>query len=155
MCVMSAAGRSRLLAVMMSLLLAASFVVAVARAAPAYAASCTGKTGISVVVDFTKLGGKVKVGCDHKKPASGLAALTRAGFTYSFVPRMPGFVCTIDRRPKKCNGAPVTAYWSYWHARPHGKWIYSNTGAGTYHPQPGSVQGWAFGNGKPPKMSPP
>jgi hypothetical protein len=141
MCVMSAAGRSRLLAVMMSLLLAASFVVAVARAAPAYAASCTGKTGISVVVDFTKLGGKVKVGCDHKKPASGLAALTRAGFTYSFVPRMPGFVCTIDRRPKKCNGAPVTAYWSYWHARPHGKWIYSNTGAGTYHPQPGSVQG--------------
>jgi hypothetical protein len=154
--VSAAAGRRRrLMPVVFSLLLAASFVLAVARADPAYAAACTGKTGISVVVDFTKLGGKVKVGCDGKPPANGLVALKRAGFTYTFVPRMPGFVCTIDHRPRKCNGAPPSAYWSYWHAKPHGKWIYSNLGAGSYHPKPGSVQGWAFGNGKPPKISPP
>jgi hypothetical protein len=153
--VMSAAGRRTLSPVLMTLLLGASFLVGVVRAAPAYAATCGGKTGINVVVDFTRLGGKVRVGCDHKRPANGLAALKRAGFTYTFVPRIPGFVCTIDKRPRKCNGAPSRAYWSYWHARPHGRWIYSNLGAGEYHPQPGSVQGWAFGNGKPPKISPP
>jgi hypothetical protein len=140
---------------LMALLLAASFVVAVAKAAPAYAAACGGKTGVTVVVDFTKLHGKVKIGCDHKRPANGLAALKRAGFSYTFVPGMPGFICTIDHRPKKCNGAPVSAYWSYWHAKPHGKWSYSNLGAADYHPKPGWVEGWAFGNGKPPKISPP
>jgi hypothetical protein len=59
------------------------------------------------------------------------------------VPRIPGFVCTINALPKRCNGAPASAYWSYWHAKPHGKWI------------PGTVQGWAFGAGKPPRISPP
>ena len=153
---MTSVARRRFPPVLLAVLLAAGFVTGVVRAAPAYAASCGGKTGINVVVDFTKLGGKVKIGCDHKKPANGLAALKRAGFTYSFVPGMPGFVCKIDARPKKCPGVPpVTAYWSYWHARPHGKWIYSNLGAANYHPQPGSVQGWAFGNGKPPGISPP
>lgn len=121
----------------LSLLLAAAFLVGVTRATPAFAATCTGKTGITVVVDFSKLHGKVKTGCDHKKPASGLAALKRAGFSYTFVPRQPGFVCTIDHKPKKCNGAPTTAYWSYWHASRHGKWKYSALGAGSYHPKAG------------------
>jgi hypothetical protein len=71
------------------------------------------------------------------------------------VPRLPGFVCTIDHLPKRCNGAPVSAYWSYWHARRHGKWTYSSLGAASYHPKAGWVEGWAFGNGKPPRMSPP
>ena len=71
------------------------------------------------------------------------------------MPKFPGFVCTIDKLPNPCNGAPATAYWSYWHAQPGGKWVYSSTGAGTYHPKPGSVQGWAFGAGKPPGISPP
>jgi len=148
----------RLLAAAASVLLAAGATVALDGPAPAHAASaakCGGKTGITVVVDFTKLKGKVKIGCDHKKPANGLAALKRAGFSYTFVPRQPGFVCTIDHRPKKCNGAPTSAYWSYWHAKRHGKWMYSKLGAGSYHPKPGMVEGWAFGSGKPPKISPP
>ena len=118
-------------------------------------AACTGTKGVTVVVDFTKLGSKIKTACDPTDPKTGLAALTGAGFTYTFVPRFPGFVCTIDKLPNPCNGAPATAYWSYWHAQPGGKWVYSSTGAGTYHPKPGSVQGWAFGAGKPPGISPP
>jgi hypothetical protein len=139
-------------------LLATTLVFVAGRTAAAhgagYAAYC-GKKQVTVVVDFTKLHGKVRTGCDRKRPASGLAALKNAGFSYSFVPRMPGFVCTIDRRPRKCNGAPVSAYWSYWHARPHGKWVYSDLGAPSYHPKAGWVEGWAFGNGKPPRISPP
>jgi hypothetical protein len=153
-----AGGRTALAGAASVLLAAGVLVAAPAGSEPAHAAvaaKCGGKTGISVVVDFTKLKAGVKIGCDHKKPANGLAALTRAGFSYTFVPRQPGFVCTIDHRPKKCNGAPTTAYWSYWHAKPHGKWTYSKLGAANYKPKPGTVEGWAFGSGKPPKIPPP
>src|SRR5262249_3910487 len=68
-----------------------------------------------------------------------------AGFGYTFVPRQPGFVCQIDGLPDPCNGAPATAYWAYWHGQPGGSWTYSNEGAGSYTPPPGSVEGWAFG----------
>jgi hypothetical protein len=138
-------------------LLGAVLVAFVVRAAPAGAAACgtKHKKGVTVVVDFRKFHKGIKVGCDVKVPANGLVALTKAGFSYSFVPRQPGFICTIDKEPKKCNGAPATAYWSYWHAKPHGKWIYSTLGAGSYHPKSGWVEGWAFGNGKPPGISPP
>lgn len=125
-------------------------------AAPAWAAACTSKTkGVTEVVDFTKLGGKVETACDPANPATGLAALTGAGFSYAFVPRYPGFVCTIDKKPNPCNGAPASAYWSYWHAKRGGTWVYSSLGAGTYKPAPGSVQGWAFGAGKAPGIKPP
>lgn len=125
-------------------------------AAPAYAAACTSPTkGVTVIVDFTKLGGKVSTACDPANPTTGLAALTGAGFSYSFVPRIPGFVCRINKLPNPCNGAPATAYWSYWHAKRGGKWVYSAAGAGTYKPAPGSVQGWAFGAGKAPSIPPP
>ena len=139
-------------------LLAVTGAVVTVRATPGHAAAdarCAGKTGIDVVVDFTKLHGKVRIGCDGRPPANGLVALHRAGFSYTFVPRQPGFICTIDRRPRKCNGAPATAYWSYWHAKRHGKWVYSKLGAGSYHPKAGSVEGWAFGRGKPPRIPPP
>jgi len=139
----------------LSVLAAGLVATGSAAAAPAYAAACSGTKGVTVVVDFTKLGGKVKTACDAGNPATGLAALTGAGFTYTFVPRQPGFVCTIDKKPNPCNGAPTKAYWSYWHAKPHGKWVYSTTGAGSYDPAPGTVQGWAFGASKPPRISPP
>jgi hypothetical protein len=132
-------------------LAAASPVIAKTRVT----AACIGTKGVTVVVDFTKLGGKIKTACDPTDPKTGLAALTGAGFSYTFVPRFPGFVCTINKLPNPCNGAPATAYWSYWHAKPHGKWVYSSLGAGTYNPKPGSVEGWAFGAGKPPGISPP
>jgi hypothetical protein len=114
---------------------------------------------VTVVVDFAALGGGVRVGCAAGSPGSGLLALLAAGFSYSFVPRQPGFVCQINRLPPPdpCNGAPPpTAYWSYWHARPGGSWTYSSEGAGTFMPPPGSVEGWAFGDGqKQPGIAPP
>jgi hypothetical protein len=121
-------------------------------------AACTStKKGVTEVVDFGKLKAtnKVKTACDPANPKNGLAALKGAGFSYSFVPKIPGFVCRINALPKPCNGAPATAYWSYWHAKRGGKWVSASVGAGSYHPAPGSVQGWAFGAGKPPRISPP
>jgi hypothetical protein len=145
------------LAVTVSGLSAAQAVASPAMAQTSQAAAaCTSTTkGVTVVVDFTKLKGSIKTACDPANPATGLAALTGAGFSHTFVPKFPGFVCTIDKLPDPCNGAPATAYWSYWHAKPHGKWVYSSLGAGSYHPAPGSVQGWAFGDGKAPGITPP
>jgi hypothetical protein len=138
-------------------LLAAGLVAGAAGATPAAAAACGSahKKGVTVVVDFSKFHRGISVGCDTSVPANGLVALRKAGFTYSFVPRYPGFICRINNEPSKCNGAPASAYWSYWHAKPHGKWIYSTLGAASYHPKSGWVEGWAFGNGKPPRISPP
>jgi NADPH-dependent curcumin reductase CurA len=70
-------------------LLAAALVTIADGAAPAYASAwgSTHKKGVTVVVDFTKFHGKVEVGCDPRRPATGLAALRAAGFRYTFVPR--------------------------------------------------------------------
>ena len=134
----------RILAVLA--LVASSFV-----AAPASAADCA---GVKVVVDFSALGGGVESVCAPGDHPNGLAALTGAGFTYSFVPRQPGFVCQIDSLPSRCTMPTTSAYWSYWHATPGGTWTYSTSGAGSHDPAPGSVEGWAFGAGTAPNAAP-
>jgi hypothetical protein len=108
--------------------------LAVAQAPAASAAACSGTSGVTVIVDFASLGGGIKTMCAPGDPPSGLAALTGAGFTYAFVPRFPGFVCQINVKPNPCNGAPATAYWSYWHAPRHGAWTYSGSGAAATTP---------------------
>ncbi|MBM7775614.1 hypothetical protein JOD54_005818 [Actinokineospora baliensis] len=123
-------------------------------ASPAQAAACSGTSGVTVVVDFTALGGSVQTACALGDPTSGLTALTGAGFSYAFVPRQPGFICRINTLPNPCNGAPVSAYWSYWHGTPGGTWSYSSSGAGSYNPAPGTVEGWAFGAGTAPTQAP-
>lgn len=142
---------ARLIAVA-SLLLATGGVGLVA-APMASAADCSTSTGVTVVVDYGSLGGtSVRCATDRR---SGESALTSAGHTFTYVsPRQP-MICTIDRLPDPCNNAPTTAYWSYWHASPGGDWVYSTTGAGSYQPKAGSVEGWAFGAGKPPSTQPP
>lgn len=127
-----------------------------APATPAAAAACpeTG-SGVTVVVDFAGLGGGVVVRCAPGDPATGLAALTGAGFGFEFVPRQPGLVCRIDGLPNPCNGALQDAHWSYWHAERGGSWQFSTRGAGTFDPAPGTVEGWAFGAADQPGVPPP
>jgi len=121
----------------------------------AVAGACRDTRGVTVVVDFGSLGGGVVTRCAPGDPTSGLTALSGAGFTYAFVPRLPGFVCQINVKPNPCNGAPSTAYWSYWHAPRKGTWTYSSTGAGSYNPAQNTVEGWALGAGTKPSITPP
>ncbi|MET8757879.1 hypothetical protein [Lentzea sp. NPDC004782] len=142
---------------MTRLFFALALVIACAFPVPASAADCD---GVTVVVDFGSLGGGVQQGCAPGGPASGVAALTAAGFGYTYASRQPGFVCRIDGKPgadaDKCvNTPPASAYWSYWHASAGGSWVYSNQGAATYVPARGSVEGWAFGAGAQPGTAPP
>lgn len=133
----------RILAVLA--LVASSFVVV-----PASAADCA---HVKVVVDFTALGAGVETACTTTDPASGLEAL-RQTFAYTAVPRQPGFVCTIKKLPNPCTMPTTSAYWSYWHATPGGTWTYSTSGAGSYDPAPGTVEGWSFGAGTAPGATP-
>jgi uncharacterized membrane protein len=153
---------SRIIPMLMVAILLAALLALATRTVPAEAAAAKAgacgrhdRKGVTVVVDFTKFHHGIKIGCDVTRPRNGLVALQKAGFSYTFVPRQQGFICTIDKEPRKCNGAPASAYWSYWHARPHHKWQYSTLGAESYHPKSGWVEGWAFGDGKPPGISAP
>jgi hypothetical protein len=128
---------------------------ATAAGAPAPAHADERCEGVWVVVDATALGGPLTTRCAEGDPSSGLAALEAVGHRYTFVPRVPGMVCTIDQRPDPCNGAPADAYWSYWHAEEGGSWTYASRGAGNRNPRPGTVEGWAFGAGSQPGTSPP
>jgi hypothetical protein len=134
--------------------IAATSVSALSLASNAQAAPCGTHAGVTIVVQYGDPLG-TSVGCATGDPATGLEALKSAGHRYAFVPRQPGFVCTIDARPDPCNNGPADAYWSYWHAQPGGSWSYGSIGAGSYDPPSGSVEGWAFGSGKPPRSRPP
>jgi hypothetical protein len=134
--------------------IAATGASALSLAPTARAAPCSNAVGVTIVVQYGDPLG-TSIGCATGDPATGLDALNRSGHGYTFVPRQPGFVCTIDAKPDPCNNAPADAYWSYWHAKPGGSWSYGTTGAGSYKPPSGSVEGWAFGSGKPPKSVPP
>jgi hypothetical protein len=139
---------------------AVAFVAAAATAvlvgsAPDGAVAADRCDGVRVVVDATAAGGPLTVRCADGDPRSGFAALEAVGHRYTFVPNIPGFVCTIDARPNPCNGAPADAYWSYWSASAGGSWVYNSRGAASRDPAPGEVEGWAFGAGAPPGIRPP
>ncbi|MFB9930007.1 hypothetical protein ACFORO_33015 [Amycolatopsis halotolerans] len=139
--------------------LAAGFMAMGGIAAPAAVAApaCTATSGVLVVVDFGSLGGGVVQRCLGTPPESGYDALRAAGFrTAGTVHDGPAFVCRIDDRPspsvEPCTDTPpTTAYWSYWDGNAGtNRWEYSNEGAMSATPRAGQVEGWSFGDGKPP-----
>ncbi len=144
---------------LLALVLAAAGLVLV-DARPAHAAACSGSSGVTVIVDFTAFGGSVSTQCALGDPATGLAALTGAGFTLTGTRRWGlAFVCRINGLPTRpadpcVNTPPATAYWSYWHGTPGGSWSSSSSGASSYNPAPGTVEGWAFGAGSAPTAGP-
>lgn len=141
--------------------LAAVFVTAEPRPQGAQAAACGGHHGVTVVVDFTHFGGGITIACAPGDPTTGLAALRTAGFTLTGTKRYGlAFVCRINNLPAPAadacvNTPPAGARWSYWHAPRHGSWTYSGSGAASYNPAPNTVEGWAFGAGTAPGISPP
>ncbi len=131
-----------------------------AASAPGY---CRTSQGVTVVVDFTDLGGSVVVRCvpSANGGTTGLAALQAAGFSTTGTQRWgDGIVCRVQGRPsasetlaikgnphyhEKCVDTPPTqAYWTYWHAANDGSWTYSSQGPTARDITPGGFEGWAF-----------
>lgn len=125
---------------------------------PAYAgstaagAAADGTGCVGVVVDFTRLGVGVQTGCAKNDPASGLEALTGAGFTFTPRPR-DYLVCQINGQPA-CEDTTSDNFWSYWHREPGSSaWTYSSVGPASHDPEPGSTEGWVWQEGG--KAAPP
>lgn len=132
-----------------------ALAVAVVAAGPLGPAAAQDCDGVLVVVDATGAGGGVTHRCALGEHASGLAALEAAGHAYTFVPRQPGMVCTIDGLPEPCAGPPaLDAYWSYWWATDGGVWTYATRGAAGHQPARGDAEGWRFGDGSEPPPPP-
>jgi hypothetical protein len=148
--------------------LAAGFVLAaaglLAGAGPAAASAlpigqCTTSSGVILAVDFSHWGGPLLRACGST-PTTGYTLLNQGGWhTAGTQHDGPAFICRIGfsgysggtRYPTPAQDAcvltpPASAYWSYWHADPgQNSWSYSQLGAMSYHPKPGSVDLWTFG----------
>jgi hypothetical protein len=144
------------------LALAAAALLAVLIATPTARADenreCDNNQDVTVVVDFGDLGGGVNVRCAPQGSDgidSGFDALEHAQVSYE---QSGGFVCRIAGRPEsgECTDRPSSGpYWAYYYAKRGGEWKYSNYGAGTRKPPPGSIEGWAYtdseGHATPPE----
>ncbi len=126
------------------------------------AGHCTDDTGVTVVVDFGKLGGTPIVRCNSQGTrGTGLDALKGAGFQVSGVQRWgESFICRIENRPSATEKLPLqgdegyretcidtppaTGYWSYWHAGNNCAWEYSQWGVKNRDFVSGGYEGWSF-----------
>jgi hypothetical protein len=124
---------------------------------------CEPNTGVTVIVDEQELGaGKVYVGCAPGEQADGVEALRNAGFQIEGTADYGlAFICRIEGEPTTAETPCITtpgsgAYWSYWRGKPGGRWAFSGVGAKSPQSRSpaGSVEGWSFGGGKPPRIEP-
>jgi hypothetical protein len=154
---------SRTAAVLLAVI--ASTAGAAVAGTPAFAAArpvgdCTTTSGVVVVVDFGHWGGPLLRSCGTT-PTSSYALLNQGGWhTAGTEHDGPGFVCRIgyagyhggSQYPTPAQEScvltpPASAYWSFWHAsRGQHTWSYSQAGAMSYNPEPGSVELWVFGS---------
>jgi hypothetical protein len=134
--------------------------------APAAAATCSGSSGVTVVVDYRELGGGTVTGCAPDGGGkSATAIFAEVGVSLTYATRQPGFVCRVNGVPASdpcVNTSPANAYWGLWWADgSKSTWTYSSQGSGgTVIPNGGSV-GWAWqkdrtsGNLAPPGVAAP
>ncbi|WP_436844522.1 hypothetical protein [Streptomyces wuyuanensis] len=128
-------------------------------AAPQPIGKCTTSSGVVLAVDFSHWGGPVYRSCGTT-PTTGYELLNQGGWrTTGTGHDGPAFICRIGysghqggrqyptSREEDCVlTPPASAYWSYWHADPgENDWEYSQLGAMSYKPKPGSVDLWIFG----------
>lgn len=105
---------------------------------------CGTTEGVTVVVDFTDLGGSIEVGCAEGDPASGREALESAGFTPT--DSNSGRICAINAQPDPCPEESTGSSWSYWHGE-DGEWASYGVSADKVDPALGAVEGWRYSDG--------
>lgn len=123
-------------------------------AAQAQTTGCEDPSGVTVVVDFTEVGGGIETGCAVSDFETGRTALEAAGFTLT--DSQPGLICAINSLPDPCPETFEGSFWSYWYGEPGGEWASYMTGADTSSPAPDQVEGWRYNDGSAgPGIAPP
>jgi hypothetical protein len=137
---------------------------AMAWTAPALAAAqpisaCTTTSGVVVAVDFAHWGGPVLRSCGTT-PTTAYDLVNQGGWSTTGTEHDgPGFICRIGyagfqggtQYPTAAHEScvstpPSSAYWAFWYANPgQSGWSYSQRGATSTQPEPGSVELWTFG----------
>ncbi|WP_130866033.1 hypothetical protein [Acidipropionibacterium timonense] len=76
--------------------------------------------------------------------STGTAALQSAGV--SIDRRSDSMICRLDGYPSVCLESSQFRgqYWTYFHSTDGVTWQYSTLGADSYHPRPGSIEGWCY-----------
>ncbi|MEU7586904.1 LPXTG cell wall anchor domain-containing protein [Micromonospora sp. NPDC049230] len=130
-----------------------------ALADPLPTGQCTTSSGVILAVDFSRWGGPLLRSCGST-PTTGYQLLNQGGWrTTGTQHDGPAFICRIGyaghqggtqyptAADERCAlTPPASAYWSYWHADVgQNSWVYSQLGAMSYKPRPGSVDLWIFG----------
>lgn len=113
--------------------------------------ACDRADGVTVVVDFSDLGGGVASACAEGDPASGREALEAAGFTPTTDDA--GLICAIDAQPDPCPTEFTGSYWAYWQMV-DGEWVASQVGPDDADPAPGDIEGWRYNDGSEPPLQP-
>ncbi|GAA0581937.1 ABC transporter substrate-binding protein [Kribbella sandramycini] len=125
---------------------------------------CPTEEGVTVVIDFGKLGGTAIVRCAPGPVGPGFtghSALVDAGIQLQGTRRWgEAFICRLENRPapdevipikgrekykEPCIDTPPAAgYWSYWWAANGGQWQYSQWGVKNRNAIRGGFEGWSF-----------
>ena len=149
----------RLAAAVAVVFVAVAGAPAAAVADPLPTGQCTTSSGVILAVDFSRWGGPLLRACGTT-PTTGYQLLNQGGWkTTGTQHDGPAFICRIGysghnggtqyptAADEKCIlTPPASAYWSYWHADPgQNSWVYSQLGAMSYKPKPGSVDLWIVG----------
>ena len=112
---------------------------------------CTDK-GVSLVIDFgTKQELPRIEKCIENYSGTSWDLFAEAKLTVTGTQKYPvGFVCRIEGFPSEttepCNDTPGASHgsWAFFQGNPDQSWKYSVSGAATYKPGCGSVDGWRF-----------
>lgn len=98
---------------------------------------------VTVVVDFTDLGGQVESGC-ATPGTTGSEALVEAGFADTrddFT-----MICAINAQPDPCPAEFTGVFWSYWYAA-DGAWQSYLEGSDTVVTTAAGIEGWRYFDG--------
>lgn len=132
-----------------AVVLTAAVGTPVLTSAPAQAASCSGSSGVTVVVDFQQLGGGVQQQC-ARDGGSAASMFGSTGFTLDRVQSQQGFICRVAGAPADdpCVEPNGAAYWSlWWNDGRGGAWIYATTGADGLKVSPGGSVAFSWNQG--------
>ena len=136
----------------------ASAALVLVPASPAVAAECPTTTGVTVVVDFTALGGGVATTCVEDGGGDSASDLFDVDHSLTRVQAFPGAVCRVDGAPADLacrNMPPDHYYWALFWSPDGGERTYASQGVDSLEVPDGGSVAFVFHKSDPPPSESP